>query len=102
MEFDLATGFAPDYYNIKVEIIDANNHMTMLTIDPSNYSALYALPLEDSNNDAVSQDSPPPPPPAGEVRTSVSTESGGSFGLLSLALLGGLAVSRKSATRRKL
>ena len=95
MEFDLASGFAPDYYNIKVEIIDANNHMTMLTIDPSSYSALYALPLEDSNNDAVSQDSPPPPPPAGEVRTSVSTESGGSFGLLSLTLLGGLLFIRR-------
>ena len=99
MEFDLASGFAADYYNVQVQIIDANTHMTMLTIEPSSYSALYALPLEDSYNDTVNQT--PPPQPSNPVRTSVSTQSGGSMGILSLTLLGGLLFVRQF-TRRKL
>lgn len=43
MEFDLASGFVADYYNVQVQIIDADSHTTLLTIEPSNYLSLIHI-----------------------------------------------------------
>jgi hypothetical protein len=76
--FELQNGYPPGYYHIRVEVIDANSHMTLLTLEPQSYSALYALPLEDMSYEAQPQSTTPAP--SAPDRTSVSHESGGSLG----------------------
>lgn len=92
-EFDLQTGYSPDLYYIRVEVIDLHSQMTLLTMEPESHSALYALPLEDYSYEAQTQ--PTPPAPVEPPRTSVSRESGGSFGLTSIMMFSLLAFLRR-------
>jgi len=92
-EFDLQTGYPPGHYYVRVEVIDLNSQLTLLTMNPDNYGALYALPLEDYSYEAQQQ--PVTPPPPAPPQGSVSVESGGSFGSLSLMVFSLLGFMRR-------
>lgn len=92
---ELLSGYPKDHYFIKVLIIDAYEHNTIKEIHPQQQSAFYNIPLEDSVADTVSTPAPPPPVDNG-VRTTVSSESGGSLGAGLVMLMSLLGLTRRT------
>lgn len=82
---ELLSGYPKDHYHLKVFITDAEDHLTIMEISPDNQNAFWGIPLEDSSYDR-SGDSTNPPPGNDGIRTSVSSESGGSFGGIGIVL----------------
>jgi len=51
IETELADGFAPGYYDVRIELYDADDGDFLLSYGPYDDSSLAALPLEDSYQD---------------------------------------------------
>ena len=51
IETELADGFSPGYYDIRIELYDADTDQWLLTYDANDNPSLSALPLEDSYYD---------------------------------------------------
>lgn len=51
IETELADGFAPGYYDVRIELYDADNDSWLLSYGPYDDPSLNALPLEDSYSD---------------------------------------------------
>ena len=49
--FDLLTGYQPGLYYIKMVLVDPQTQLTLLELHPNDYSALYAVPLEDAGHE---------------------------------------------------
>ncbi len=93
---ELLSGYGRDYYDLKIKIVDADEHKTLLNILPEYQSALYQVPLEDTGADGYSAGGSVPPSDD-SIRTSVSSESGGSFGGLFTLLLLTAGILRRKA-----
>ncbi len=96
-EFELLSGHAPGTYYVKVLIVDANSHHTMMELLPEHHDSLYALPLEDFSYEII-----PTPVPTSTRTTSTVESSGGNMGgpvvLLAMVLL---AWARRARITRK-
>lgn len=51
IETELADGFSPGYYDVRIEIYDADSNEWLLSYGPYDDASLNALPLEDSYHD---------------------------------------------------
>lgn len=96
-EFELLDGHAPGHYYVKVLIIDADSHYTMMELLPEHHDSLYALPLED-----FSYEISPVTVPTDHRTTSTVESSGGNMGgpvvLLAIGLLA--FIRRQRAAQR--
>lgn len=54
IETELADGFMPGYYDIRIELYDGDHHTRILSYGPYDDPSLSALPLEDSYYDVYS------------------------------------------------
>lgn len=54
VETELADGFSPGYYDIRIELYDGDEHTRILSYGPYDDPSLSALPLEDSYYDDYS------------------------------------------------
>jgi hypothetical protein len=89
IETELAEGFAPGYYDIRIELYDADTGYRILSYGPYDDPSLSALPLEDSYDDDYVEVITPIET---EVIISAAGHTHGSMGLwlLSIPLLTGL------------
>lgn len=89
VETELAEGFAPGYYDIRIELYDGDTGERILTYGPYDDPSLSALPLEDSYYDDYSEVIIPIET---EVIIAADGHTHGSMGLwlLGLPLLAGL------------
>ena len=55
IETELADGFVPGYYDVRIELYDADSDEWLLSYGPYNDASLRALPLEDAYYDDISQ-----------------------------------------------
>ena len=74
------SGYPANYYDFRLEVIDANTGEVLDDVSPE-FSSLLQVPLEDANND-TRQSNPNPP-----SSTTSSGSGGGSTGLLTLIAL---------------
>ncbi len=51
IETELADGYAPGYYDVRIELYDADHDEWLLSYGPYNDASLSALPLEDAYHD---------------------------------------------------
>ncbi len=86
------SGYPANYYDFRLEVIDANTGEVLDDVSPE-FSSLLQVPLEDANNDT--RESNPNPPSS----TTSSESGGGSTGLLTLILLGLLGAWRQKIKR---
>ena len=56
IETELADGFPPGYYDIRIELYNADTDEWLLSYGPYDDASLYALPLEDAYYDDTYQD----------------------------------------------
>ena len=75
------SGYPANYYDFRLEVIDADTGEVLDDVSPE-FSSLLQVPLEDANSDT--RDSDPNPPSS----TTSSGSGGGSTGLLTLLMLG--------------
>ena len=86
------SGYPANYYDFRLEVIDANTGEVLDDVSPE-FSSLLQVPLEDANNDT--RESNPNPPSS----TTSSESGGGSTGLVTLILLGLLGAWRQKIKR---
>ncbi|GAA4355928.1 choice-of-anchor H family protein [Kangiella marina] len=86
------SGYPANYYDFRLEVIDANSGEVLDDVSPE-FSPLLQVPLEDANSDT--RDSSPNPPSS----TTSSESGGGSTGIFMLILLGLLGACRKIIKR---
>jgi hypothetical protein len=96
-EFELLSGHAPGSYYVKILIVDADSHFTMMELLPEHNDSLYALPLEDFSYEII-----PVPVPTSNKTTSTVESSGGNLGgpLVLLAMMMLAWIRRTSITRK--
>jgi len=58
IETELTTGYPPGYYDVRIELYDANNHEWLSSYGPHDNFSLSALPLEDDYYDSEYTDTP--------------------------------------------
>lgn len=83
IETELADGFMPGYYDIRIEIYDGDYHSRILSYGPYDNPSLSALPLEDSYYDDYSHAITPV---STEVIITGDAHGHGSMGLWMLSL----------------
>lgn len=81
---DWQSGYPANYYDFRLEVIDANTGEVLDDVSPE-FSSLLQVPLEDANNDTRQSD---PNPPSSTTSTGSGGGSTGVLTLLFLALLG--------------
>ncbi|RDX37300.1 GlyGly-CTERM sorting domain-containing protein [Kangiella sp. HD9-110m-PIT-SAG07] len=86
------SGYPANYYDFRLEVIDADTGEVLDDVSPE-FSSLLQVPLEDANSDT--RESNPNPPSS----TSSSESGGGSTSLLTLILLGLLGAWRQKTKR---
>jgi hypothetical protein len=91
IETELADGFPPGYYDIRIEVYDADNDHWLLSYGPYDNSSLSALPLEDSYYDDEYAHYPV------ETEIIVAGHGHGSMSWLLAALVVLLFISRRSS-----
>lgn len=79
------SGYPANYYDFRIEVIDANTGEVLDDVSPE-FSPLLQVPLEDANNDTRVSD---PNPPSSTTSSGSGGGSTGAFTLIILALLGG-------------
>lgn len=94
IETELADGFMPGYYDIRIEIYDGDYNSRILSYGPYDDPSLSALPLEDSYYDDYSHAITPI---STEVIITGDAHGHGSTGLWVLGLPGLLVLLRRSA-----
>ncbi len=96
IETELADGFPPGYYDVRVELYDADYGDYLLSYGPYDDSSLAALPLEDSYEDDTSGVSVGIGVEVGLPQTEVVIAGAGSFGWWLLLPFGVLLARRMS------
>ncbi len=96
IETELADGFPPGYYDVRIELYDADYGDFLLSYGPYDDSSLAALPLEDSYEDNASGVSVGIGVEVGLPQTEVVIAGAGAFGWWLLAPFGVLLVHRMS------
>lgn len=86
------SGYPADYYDFRLEVIDADTGEVLDDVSPE-FSSLLQVPLEDANNDTRVSDPNPP------SSTTSSGSGGGSTSLITLILLGLLGTWRQKTKR---
>ncbi|MCJ8271504.1 MAG: choice-of-anchor H family protein [Psychrosphaera sp.] len=98
-EFELLSGHAPGSYYVKVLIVDADNHYTMMELLPEHHDALYALPLEDFSYEIIS--TPAPVPNSNKTTSTVESSGGNMGGPVALLVMGLFALIRRQRTTQQ-
>ena len=96
IETELADGYPPGYYDVRIEVYDADYNEWLLSYGPYDDASLNALPLEDSYYDNNSAYYPV------ETEVVVAGHGHGSMGWLLLMLPAVLAVTRRLSAILKL
>jgi len=96
IETELADGYPPGYYDVRIEVYDADYNEWLLSYGPYDDASLNALPLEDSYYDNNSAYYPV------ETEVVVAGHGHGSMGWLLLMLPAVLAVTRRLSAISKL
>jgi hypothetical protein len=86
------SGYPANYYDFRLEVVDANTGEVLDDVSPE-FSSLLQVPLEDANNDTRVSDPNPP------SSTTSSGSGGGSTGLITIILLGLLGAWRQKIKR---
>ena len=95
IETELADGFSPGYYDVRIKLYDADSDELLLIYGPYDDASLSALPLEDSFYDDMYRDVVYPV----ETEIIVAGHGHGSMGWLLLVVSALLSVSRKFSSR---
>jgi hypothetical protein len=56
LDFELATGYPTNDYNVLIEVFDANTHGLLTYVDDTNFAALYLVPLESQNYESTTSE----------------------------------------------
>ena len=86
------SGYPANYYDFRLEVVDANTGEVLDDVSPE-FSSLLQVPLEDANNDTKVSDPNPP------SSTTSSGSGGGSTGMITVILLGLLGAWRQKIKR---
>ncbi|MFT4927330.1 MAG: hypothetical protein ACI8WB_003436 [Phenylobacterium sp.] len=94
-EFEWLAGYPTSHYYVKVLIVDASSHETLLEVLPSGNPGFFAIPLEDASYEIAVAPAPVVITPPSTNKTTSSKESGGSFGGVMALLLVLAGIRRK-------
>lgn len=95
IESELVDGFPAGYYDIRIDLYDADHHTWLLSYGPYEDNSLSALPLEDSYSDSFYDGA------SVSYETDVYVHGNGAINGWSLLLLVGLVLMARQYARRK-
>lgn len=94
IESELVDGFPAGYYDIRIDLYDADHHTWLLSYGPYEDNSLSALPLEDSYRDSFYDGT------SVSYETDIYVHGNGSMNGLGLLLLAGLVIVARRFVRR--